>query len=316
MVSRRLKLEQKLNLKLIMTDEEALMLEFLESNIEQLKTYLEPFSLVLDRERGSETVGDTLVDEETSLSRYMEKLLPFALFSDEEEKIADFLIYNLDDKGKLLVTLDEVSNMFDVDEAKLMEIIERLREIGPPGLFEGKVTGFGRPSPYVLPDIIVKYNAGKFEVVTPPIELSPQTPYNVLKAIQLRSETLVSVGKIVVKENMEFFLGERDYPKRLREKFIASKIGRNPSTVSRAVKNKYIASPRGVFKMEIFVGKGSVHPRVLMGLIRRIVEENGMIPDREIANIISKMGFKVSRRTINKYRNILGIPASRRRRKS
>jgi len=313
-VNRKLKLEQKLSLKLIMTDEEAMMLEFLESNIEQLKTYLEPYSLILDRGRGNETIGDTLADEENSLSRYLEKLLPFALLSDEEEKIADFLIYNLDDRGRLLITLEEVSRKFNVDKAKLREIIEKLREIGPPGLFEGKVTGFGHPSPYILPDIIIRYEAGKFEVITPSIELSPKTPYSVLKAIQIRNETLISLGKIIVEENVEFFLGKKDYPRRLEEKFIASKMGRNPSTVSRAVKNKYVSSPRGVLKMEIFVGKGSIHPEVLMGLIKKVIEENGIIPDKEIANIINKMGFRVSRRTINKYRNILGIPASRRRR--
>jgi len=316
MVNKKLKLEQKLKLKLIMTNEESLMLEFLESNMEQLKTYLEPFALSLNKEIGTETMIDTIASEETSLSRYMEKLLPFALFNDEEEKIADFLIYNLDDRGKLLVTLDEVSNRFKIDKLKLWEIIERLKELGPPGLFEGKVTGFGSPSPYIFPDIIVENNAGKLEVIIPQFELSSKTPYSILKAIQLRNKTLSLVGKIVVRENTEFFSGKKIYPKRLKEKFIASEIGRSPSTVSRAVKNKYIASPRGIFRMEMFVGKGSAHPNVIMGLIKKIVEENGIIPDREIADIISDMGFNVSRRTINKYRNILGIPASRRRRKN
>ncbi|MDF2473972.1 MAG: rpoN [Anaerocolumna sp.] len=139
----------------------------------------------------------------------------------------------------------------------------------------------------------------------------------VKKCISQRNETLLSVTKAVVDIQDAFFYGGRSLkPMRLID--VAEIIGIHESTVSRAVKGKYLQCTWGVFPMNYFFSKGieTTEENSMMAaegvkeeIVRLVEEEDKKNPlsDQKIADILNKKGLKISRRTVAKYRNILGI---------
>jgi len=104
---------------------------------------------------------------------------------------------------------------------------------------------------------------------------------------------------------------------------MAEQLGRSESTISRALKDKYVECDWGMFPTDFFFPKSSLeaHPTItkntIAGSIQMIISsENTQSPlsDEEIVDILQTMGVAVSRRTVAKYRDELGIPASSRRR--
>ncbi len=105
---------------------------------------------------------------------------------------------------------------------------------------------------------------------------------------------------------------------------VAEAVGIHESTVSRAVANKYVQSPRGVFPLRFFftgstttaAGKEIAAPHLKKILEEVIGEEDPQSPlsDQEIAERLSERGIPLARRTVAKYRNALNIPPAHRRR--
>jgi RNA polymerase sigma-54 factor len=110
----------------------------------------------------------------------------------------------------------------------------------------------------------------------------------------------------------------------LKMQQIADKVGVHVTTVSRAVDDKWIQTPRGVFALRnFFVGgtKAADGEDVAWDAIRRklqeiVDEEDKTSPfsDDELVQQLAKHGLKVARRTVTKYRKKMGIPSSRQRR--
>jgi RNA polymerase sigma-54 factor len=107
-------------------------------------------------------------------------------------------------------------------------------------------------------------------------------------------------------------------------KDIAEEIGVHPSTVSRAVSNKYVHTPQGLFELRFFFSEGASGPdganTPLMLLKRKvkklILEEDSHHPltDDQIANILQPQGIHVTRRSVAKYREDMRIPSTHQRR--
>ena len=103
-------------------------------------------------------------------------------------------------------------------------------------------------------------------------------------------------------------------------KLIADKLALSESTISRAVSNKYIKTPQGVFEFRYFFSGGfttddgtAVSSRGVQELIREIVDgEDPRKPlsDSKLTDLLVKRGIDISRRTVAKYREELGIQAS------
>lgn len=111
-------------------------------------------------------------------------------------------------------------------------------------------------------------------------------------------------------------------PLGLRE--VADAVGVHPSTVSRAVHHKYLATPHGVFELHHFFSRGMPHaagsasaPVALQALIRELIKaERPDAPwsDAALARELAQQGFRIARRTVTKYRQGLNIdPVERRR---
>ncbi|QOY53647.1 RNA polymerase factor sigma-54 [Candidatus Sulfurimonas marisnigri] len=143
---------------------------------------------------------------------------------------------------------------------------------------------------------------------------------SLVDALDMRKATLYKVGLMIVEYQYEFFTGGAIMP--LTLKTLADEFGHNPSTISRAIANKYIACNRGVFAMKEFfttaIDEDVSNAAIKEFLVTIVKRENHNKPlsDMKLLDMIQEK-FKVTmvRRTIAKYRKQLNIAGSSERKK-
>jgi len=146
-----------------------------------------------------------------------------------------------------------------------------------------------------------------------------------IRSIEQRRLTLYKVASCLVELQRGFLDRGVKYLKPLNLKKVAEMVGLHESTVSRATSNKYIQTPRGVFEMKCFFSTGLNNDSgnmISAGSIKKSLQEivageDSKYPlnDQRIAEIFSQRGIKISRRTVAKYRDELGIPAVQKRKR-
>ncbi len=142
-----------------------------------------------------------------------------------------------------------------------------------------------------------------------------QRAISLKKAIEQRNETLKRVCTEIFKRQIRFFDEGFDVLVPLSYREIADALSIHESTVSRAVKDKFVQTPLGIFPLKSFF-KRSVSGRSadkIKEQIKKIIDsENKKKPysDAKIAKILEQMGIKIARRTVAKYREELGIPGA------
>ena len=142
-----------------------------------------------------------------------------------------------------------------------------------------------------------------------------------IEVLKQRQETLFNTMSAIVKCQPDFFLSgdERDL-KPLGQQQIADMIGKDVSVVSRAVSNKYVQLPWGVKSLKSFFSEdinGSSRHEVYDDLKKLVESEDKAHPlsDDALCEKLKEMGYKLERRTVAKYRDVLNIPSSTVRRK-
>ncbi len=139
-------------------------------------------------------------------------------------------------------------------------------------------------------------------------------------ALDMRKATLYKVGLMIVEYQYEFFTGGAIMP--LTLKTLADEFGHNPSTISRAIANKYIACNRGIYAMKEFfttaIDEDVSNAAIKEFVVNLVKNENRKKPlsDMKLLELIQDK-FKVAmvRRTIAKYRKQLNIAGSSERKK-
>jgi len=147
----------------------------------------------------------------------------------------------------------------------------------------------------------------------------------IINAIEQRQRTIERITREIIKHQHEFFEEGVAKLKPLTMTQIADIIGVHETTVSRALANKYMKTPHGVFEMKYFFTSGyqsdagaSVANTSVKEMIADIVagEDPGKpLSDQEIVGLLEAKGLKIARRTVAKYREELGLlPSNLRRR--
>lgn len=150
-----------------------------------------------------------------------------------------------------------------------------------------------------------------------------------IRSIEQRRNTLYRIAEAVTDFQRDFFEKGRRFLKPVTMKQIAERAGIHESTVSRAVSGKYIQCPQGVYELKYFFSGGSsfsaesgevdsATSEGLKSMIVQLVEaedRTSPMSDRRIAEAILIKGIVISRRTVAKYREELGIPSSSDRRR-
>jgi len=145
-----------------------------------------------------------------------------------------------------------------------------------------------------------------------------------MKNIEQRKQTIHKVCQSVVRRQLDFLEHGIDELKPMMIKEIAEEIGVHPSTVSRAVSNKYAHTPQGVFELRYFFseavqgpGGGATPLLILKRKVKKMIEEEDPmhpLTDEQITERLQGEGIEVTRRTVAKYREDMRIPSTHQRR--
>ncbi|WP_295987402.1 RNA polymerase factor sigma-54 [uncultured Variovorax sp.] len=136
-------------------------------------------------------------------------------------------------------------------------------------------------------------------------------------SVAQRGTTILEVGRAIVARQKLFLEHGPLAMKPLGLREIADDVGVHPSTVSRSVRGKYIATPAGVFELHHFFSRGMQHtsggasaPAALRELIREMIigePPSAPLSDAALAARLGVQGFCIARRTVTKYRQALRI---------
>jgi RNA polymerase sigma-54 factor len=145
-----------------------------------------------------------------------------------------------------------------------------------------------------------------------------------IESIEQRHNTLKRVAQAIVDHQTEFLDNGPEFIVPLKMQQIADVVGVHVTTVSRAVDDKWIQTPRGLFPLKRFFGGGTTTDsgeEVAWDIIRIKLKEivdgedkNDPLSDDALVDELAKHGYQLARRTVTKYRKALQIPSSRQRR--
>ncbi len=205
---------------------------------------------------------------------------------------------------------------------------------------------------YVVPDLLVHKRDGRWQVELNP-EITPRlrikTDYARLirradqsaaglmlkshlqearwfiKSLASRNETVLRVGAKIVELQQDFLDHGEEWMHPLVLRDVAEALGLHESTVSRVTTQKYMLTPRGTFELKYFFSShvstlsgGACSATAIRALIRRLIAAESPskpLSDQQIARALANQGIRIARRTVAKYREAMGIPASSERKR-
>jgi len=245
--------------------------------------------------------------------------------------------------------LPVIAAAMGVDVHRVQEGVEVIATLDPkPGM--RFATGENQ---FVVPDVVVErdetnewvvsvpdghlpkvqVNQSYFQLYDSPVAEPTERAYlkeklasakSIVDAVSQRKRTLLKIVSEIIKHQTQFLEHGPEHLRPLMRQDIADRIGMHVATVSRAVKDKYIQTPGGVLPLASFFsggiasqdGEAESSKSVKLKIQKLIEHEKNKDPlsDQEIADILTKEGLDISRRTVTKYRIADGIPSTRQRR--
>jgi RNA polymerase sigma-54 factor len=146
-----------------------------------------------------------------------------------------------------------------------------------------------------------------------------------MRNIAQRKSTILKTCEVIVRRQQEFFEVGVEGLRPMMIKEVAEEIGVHPSTVSRAVANKYAHTPQGVLELRFFFSEGSNGPEgadtpllVLKRKVKKLIEDEDAghpLTDDQLAALLQAQGIQLTRRTVAKYREDMNIPSTHQRRR-
>ncbi|QYR64931.1 RNA polymerase factor sigma-54 [Fusobacterium animalis] len=240
-----------------------------------------------------------------------------------DEKLFLFIdnyLYFLADKKYNLIK--EKLNINDDILFSYIDIIKSLNPIPSRGYSVGKVKK-------IVPDILVEikedevfYEINRASIPQINVKDKVNNKYykkinEIVSCIEKRFETLDKIIKIIIRKQKKFFTSQGKKINTLKISDIANELNLSSSTVSRAVKEKYIKTDFGIISLRKLFNLDSavfLHQQKILEYIENENKENPF-SDQDIVNLLEKEGIKIARRTVTKYREKLGYKSSHKRKK-
>lgn len=274
-------------------------------------------------------------------------LLQLKYYEQEDSLAVQIIREHLADLGKS--RLNHIAQKLGVSVQEVQEAADLIRTLDPkPGLQYGT-----NEVKYILPDVFVEKIEGEYVVVVNDFQFprllinksyenvfkQPDTTDEtkkymeekigsavwLLKSIEQRRMTLYKVARCIVDIQKDFLDKGVKYIKPLNLKQVAELVEVHESTVSRATTNKYIQTPQGLFELKYFFSTGvgaceedKVSSKSIKHTLEQIIAEedvNKPLSDDTIATMLCAKGIQISRRTVAKYRQELGIGSTISRRR-
>jgi RNA polymerase sigma-54 factor len=261
-------------------------------------------------------------------------------------KLYELVEYHLDELGRNKLPLIAKKMNISIDDVAALQ--EQLQTLSP---FPGSAIAATQPA-FIVPDLeIEKSPEGEFILTLddniPRLTISqtyldlldnPNTSKEtrdyirekllsgkmLMRSLDQRQSTLRRIAEVILDTQYDFFHQgvEHLHPMTMRE--VADKLGLHETTISRASASKYLKTPNGLFEFKFFFSGGyqtddgeELSSRSVKELIRDMIEEEDPakpLSDNKLSVMLETKGLKVARRTVAKYREALGIPATSLRR--
>lgn len=265
--------------------------------------------------------------------------LQFPLLTDCPPEMAEF-IEHLDDLAA--GRIQRIASKLKITPVRVQELADIVRSLDPK---PGRRFSSSSETRYIVPDVVIEEYEGEFIILVndgnvPRLGIN-QTYRNALsqnnesetrkfveqklnaaawliRSIEQRRLTLYKVANSIVHRQEDFLRRGIRFLKPLILKDIAEEVGVHESTVSRATANKYVQTPRGIYEFKFFFASGLGNDQGLttegikQSLKDLIAAENPKSPysDQKLSELLKDKGMEISRRTVAKYRDELGIPST------
>jgi RNA polymerase sigma-54 factor len=243
--------------------------------------------------------------------------------------------------------LPKVAREMDLTIPQVKKLVSEIARLDPrPGAKLG-----GDRNAYIHPDVLVEWVDGRYEITLeddffPRIRVSPQykellsntddpkvkdyvrkkleSAKWLVEAIQQRQNTLYRVCEEIFRVQRDYLDYGESHLKPLKMQEIADRVGIHVSTVSRAIADKWVQTPRGIVPLKFFftggaeTSDGATMSRLsVKQKVKDIIadeDKRNPLSDEQVAETLKKEGLEIARRTVTKYRKALKIPSSRQRR--
>lgn len=274
-------------------------------------------------------------------------LLQWETLGDTNPVVPHVIEHHLDDlaDGKIL----RMAEVLGVTPFEVQQAADLIRTLDPK---PGRRFGSPNETRYVVPDVAIERVGHEYVVIVnegPVPKLMVSNQYKqmlsnqidvqarkyveekihsalwIIKAIEQRRMTLYKVTEAIVKFQRDFLDSGIRHLRPLTLRDVGEAIGMHESTVSRATSGKYAQTPRGTFELKFFFssgvegarGKGVAQESVKRMIADLIAREDAQEPlsDQALADMLTRQGLNISRRTVAKYREEMGVPSSGRRKR-
>ena len=242
------------------------------------------------------------------------------LIDDKLFLFIDNYLYLLVDKK-----YDLIKEKLSINDKQLFSYIDTIKSLNPipsRGYSVGKIKK-------IIPDILLEtkkdevfYEINRASIPQINVKDKINDKYykklnEIVSCIEKRFETLDKIMEIIIREQKSFFLSQGKETNTLKISDVASELNLSPSTVSRAVKEKYIKTDFGIISLRKLFNLDSAVFLHQQKILEYIENENKEQPfsDQDIVNLLEKEGIKIARRTVTKYREKLGYKSSHKRKK-
>ena len=289
------------------------------------------------RERHEWLMGQQAVP--VSLEEYLRRQCDAADLSGEEARAAEAVLGRLDAEGRFSGDDGEIAAEAGVSPEAVRSVLALLKECAPPPeLHVGE-----DPALYVWPDAAIRRNdEGRLVAVlrgddVPRLRISAQCREMlrdprmgtadreyvaeriregkfVMDAIEQRQKTLQRIVQTVADTQADFFARGVAGLHPLRQADVAERLGMDASTVSRAIKDKLVDTPQGLFPLKFFFAQGvadDVSAEAAKAALERLIEREPPgkpLSDQALADALAAEGIPLARRTVAKYREAMGVP--------
>ncbi|MHB9313973.1 RNA polymerase factor sigma-54 [Fusobacterium polymorphum] len=242
------------------------------------------------------------------------------LIDDKLFLFIDNYLYLLADKK-----YDLIKEKLSINDEQLISYIDTIKSLNPipsRGYSVGKIKK-------IIPDILLEtkkdevfYEINRASIPQINVKDKINDKYykklnEIVSCIEKRFETLDKIMEIIIREQKSFFISQGKETNTLKISDVASELNLSPSTVSRAVKEKYIKTDFGIISLRKLFNLDSTVFLYQQKILEYIENENKEQPfsDQDIVNLLEKEGIKIARRTVTKYREKLGYKSSHKRKK-
>ncbi len=247
-------------------------------------------------------------------------------------------------------SIGRIARMLSEDRYRIEYAISLIRRLSPS---PGSQFDTSPPAGAAIPDVFIRKSGDGWAIlanreITPSLSISrdcerlvekladadareyikakSERARQLIRDVNQRRLTLTRVARAIANAQEEFFEKGRDSLKPMNLDDIARVLDVNPSTVSRAIQGKYMSTPFGIFEFKFFFSTGyavasgpDLSATALKERLKKMIAaEDGRRPlsDQKLADALKRESISISRRTVTKYREELGLPASWQRKNS